>query len=99
MARKAISSSQQSSQTFGPVGVIFKFKTEEEVIVAANNTTYGLACNIFSQSISRAMSVAHSPEAGSPWVKYAKTVHKAIPFSGYKQSGIGHELGEYALDT
>ncbi|KNZ73595.1 Aldehyde dehydrogenase [Termitomyces sp. J132] len=86
-------------EIFGPVGVVFKFKTEEEVIEAANNTTYGLACNVFSQNISRALRVAHSLEAGSAWVNYAKTVDKAVPFGGYKQSGIGRELGEYALDT
>ncbi|KAG6901632.1 hypothetical protein C0995_009800 [Termitomyces sp. Mi166 len=77
-------------EIFGPVGVVAKFKTEEEVIEAANSTTYGLACHIFSQNISRALRVAHSLEAGSAW---------SVPFGGYKQSGIGRELGEYALDT
>lgn len=71
-------------EIFGPVGVVTKFKTEEgvfillctvwpynfvEVIEAANNTTYGLGCHIFSQNISRALRVAHSLEAGSAWVR------------------------------
>ncbi|KAG5717107.1 hypothetical protein E4T56_gene6932 [Termitomyces sp. T112] len=43
--------------------------------------------------------VSHSLEAGSAWVNYAKTVDKAVPFGDHKQSGIGRELGEYALDT
>ncbi|KAG6876991.1 hypothetical protein C0992_011139 [Termitomyces sp. T32_za158] len=85
-------------EIFGPVGVVTKFKTEEEVIEAANNTTYGLGCHIFSQNISRALRVAHSLEAGSAWVNCAQSVDKAVPFGGYKQSGIGRELGEYALD-
>ncbi|KAG6811501.1 hypothetical protein H0H92_007149 [Tricholoma furcatifolium] len=86
-------------EIFGPVGVVIKFKTEEEVIEAANNTTYGLACHIFSENISRALRVAHALEAGSAWVNCAQTTDKAVPFGGYKQSGIGRELGEYALDT
>ncbi|KAG5715104.1 Aldehyde dehydrogenase [Termitomyces sp. T112] len=86
-------------EIFGPVGVVVKFKTEEEVIEAANNTMYGLACHIFSQNISRALRVAHSLEAGSAWVNCAQSTDKAVPFGGFKQSGIGRELGEYALDT
>ncbi|KAG6855556.1 hypothetical protein H0H87_001073 [Tephrocybe sp. NHM501043] len=86
-------------EIFGPVGVVAKFKTEEEVIEAANNTSYGLGCHVFSQNISRALRVAHALEAGSAWVNCAQATDKAVPFGGYKQSGIGRELGEYALDT
>ncbi|KAG5720688.1 Aldehyde dehydrogenase [Termitomyces sp. T112] len=86
-------------EIFGPVGVVIKFKTEEEVIEAGNNTAYGLACHIFSQNISRALRVAHSLEAGTAWVNCSQSADKAVPFGGYKQSGIGRELGEYALDT
>ncbi|KAG6867640.1 hypothetical protein C0993_000192, partial [Termitomyces sp. T159_Od127] len=86
-------------EIFGPVGVVVKFKTEDEVIEAANNTTYGLACHIFSQNISRALRVAHSLEAGNAWVNSPRIADKAVPFGGYKQSGIGRELGEYALET
>ncbi|KAG6877040.1 hypothetical protein C0993_010842 [Termitomyces sp. T159_Od127] len=55
-------------EIFGPVAVVAKFKTEDEVIETANDTTYGLACNVFSQNISRALRVAHSLEAGTAWV-------------------------------
>jgi len=86
-------------EVFGPVAVVIKFKTEEEVIEAGNNTSYGLACHVFSQNISRALRVAHALEAGSAWVNCAQTTEASVPFGGYKQSGIGRELGEYALDT
>ncbi|KNZ77655.1 Aldehyde dehydrogenase [Termitomyces sp. J132] len=76
---------------------------KEEICVvieeATNKPAYGLACNILSQNTSRALIVAHSLEAGSAWVNYAKTVDKAVPFGDHEQSGIGRELGEYALDT
>jgi len=55
-------------EIFGPVATIIKFKTEEEVIEMANNTTYGLACHIFTENISRGIRVAHALEAGSAWV-------------------------------
>ncbi|KAF8057016.1 aldehyde dehydrogenase [Lyophyllum atratum] len=86
-------------EIFGPVAAIIKFTTEEEVIEAANNTTYGLSCNVFSQNISRALRVAHALEAGTAWVNSAQDGSVAVPFGGYKQSGIGRELGEYALEA
>ena len=55
-------------EIFGPVCTIIKFKTEEEAIEMANNTTYGLACHIFTENVSRAIRVAHALEAGTAWV-------------------------------
>lgn len=86
-------------EIFGPVGVLIKFKDEAEVIEMANNTTYGLACHVFSQNINRAIRVAHALEAGSAWVNCAQAPEINMPFGGYKQSGIGRELGEYALSN
>ncbi|GLB39770.1 putative aldehyde dehydrogenase family protein [Lyophyllum shimeji] len=86
-------------EIFGPVAAVIKFKMEEEVIEAANNTTYGLSCMVMSQNISRALRVAHALEAGSAWINSAQEGHPAVPFGGYKQSGIGRELGEYALEA
>ncbi|KAJ6608514.1 aldehyde dehydrogenase [Mycena sp. CBHHK59/15] len=86
-------------EIFGPVAVVLKFKTEEEVIEAANATTYGLSCCIFTENIKRGLRVAHELESGSAFVNSAQLVDPAIPFGGYKQSGIGREHGEYALST
>ncbi|KIJ92760.1 hypothetical protein K443DRAFT_685075 [Laccaria amethystina LaAM-08-1] len=86
-------------EIFGPVAAIIKFKTEDEVIELANDTTYGLASNVFSENGSRAIRVAHAIESGTVWVNCAQMGELSVPFGGYKQSGIGRELGEYALDT
>jgi aldehyde dehydrogenase (NAD+) len=56
-------------EIFGPVAVIVKFKTEEEVIQLANDTVYGLSSNVFTQNINRALRVAHALEAGSTYVR------------------------------
>nr|ALG75774.1 aldehyde dehydrogenase 4 [Tricholoma vaccinum] len=86
-------------EIFGPVAAVGKFKTEEEVIDIANATMYGLGCNIFTENISRGLRVAHQLEAGSAWVNFAQVASCAVPFGGYKQSGIGRELGQNAIDT
>ncbi|KAJ7058876.1 aldehyde dehydrogenase [Mycena amicta] len=86
-------------EIFGPVVAIMKFKTEEEVIEKANETVYGLACYVYSDNVKRALRVAHALEAGSAFVNTAQATDPAIPFGGYKQSGIGREHGEYALAT
>ncbi|KAF8558174.1 aldehyde dehydrogenase [Imleria badia] len=86
-------------EIFGPVACILKFKTEEEVIEQANNTTYGLAASVFTKDIERGFRVAHALEAGNMWINCSNQAEIQMPFGGYKQSGIGRELGEYALDN
>ncbi|KDQ51391.1 hypothetical protein JAAARDRAFT_534135 [Jaapia argillacea MUCL 33604] len=84
-------------EIFGPVGVVIKFEDEEDVIKQANDTMYGLAAAVFSQDINRALRTAHKLKAGTAWVNCANTLNPQVPFGGFKQSGIGRELGEYAL--
>ncbi|KAJ7266416.1 aldehyde dehydrogenase [Mycena haematopus] len=86
-------------EIFGPVAAIMTFKTEEEVIEAANATEYGLSACVFSENIGRAIRVAHAFESGSTFVNSAQLTECSIPFGGYKASGIGREHGEYALAT
>ncbi|KXN86252.1 Aldehyde dehydrogenase [Leucoagaricus sp. SymC.cos] len=86
-------------EIFGPVCSVVKFKTEEEVTEWANNTTYGLAANVLTQNSARAIRMAHNLEAGSIFVNSAQNGEVNVPFGGYKQSGIGRENGQYALDT
>ncbi|KAG5220764.1 aldehyde dehydrogenase (NAD(P)(+)) ald [Salix suchowensis] len=84
-------------EIFGPVGVVIKFKDEDDVVRLANDTVYGLAAIVFSQDINRALETAHRLKAGTVWVNCANQLHANVPFGGFKQSGIGRELGEYAL--
>ncbi|KAJ7478692.1 aldehyde dehydrogenase [Mycena galericulata] len=84
-------------EIFGPVGVVIKFTDEEDVIRQANDTVYGLAAAVFSQNINRALETAHKLQAGTAWVNCVNQLHANVPFGGFKQSGIGRELGEYAL--
>lgn len=68
-----------------------------DVLRQANDTLYGLASAVFSQNINRALNIAHKLNAGTAWVNCINTLDPQVPFGGYKQSGIGRELGEYAL--
>ncbi|EKM54309.1 uncharacterized protein PHACADRAFT_258089 [Phanerochaete carnosa HHB-10118-sp] len=86
-------------EIFGPVGVVIKFKTEEEAIEAANDTDYGLASFVFTENLSRAIRVSNAVEAGNCFVNQAALLCPQVPFGGYKQSGHGKEMGEYALEN
>ncbi|GAA5980699.1 hypothetical protein JCM5350_006356 [Sporobolomyces pararoseus] len=84
-------------EIFGPVIVVCKFKDEDDVIAQANDSMYGLACAVFSQNITRALRTASRLQAGTAWINNYNMLHSQAPFGGFKQSGIGRELGEYAL--
>ncbi|KIM71780.1 hypothetical protein PILCRDRAFT_749361 [Piloderma croceum F 1598] len=86
-------------EIFGPVGVVIKFDDDEDVIRQANDTTYGLASAIFSQDLNRAINTANRLHAGTVWINSINTADFRVPFGGYKQSGIGRESGEYALNN
>ncbi|TRM59449.1 aldehyde dehydrogenase domain-containing protein [Schizophyllum amplum] len=86
-------------EIFGPVGVVIKFTDEEDVIRQANDTVYGLAAAVFTQDINRALETAHKLQAGTAWINCVNQLHAQVPFGGFKQSGIGRELGEYALEN
>lgn len=85
-------------EIFGPVQVILKYKTLEEVIERANNTEYGLASGIVTKDINKALTYAQAVRAGSVWVNCYDAVMAQTPFGGYKQSGHGRELGEDGLE-
>jgi aldehyde dehydrogenase (NAD+) len=86
-------------EIFGPVVSIAKFSTDEEAIAKANDTSYGLAAALFTEKVSRAHKVARKLQAGMVWINSSGDSHFGIPFGGYKSSGIGRELGQYALDA
>lgn len=84
-------------EVFGPFCVIVPFKTEEEAVGMANDTTYGLGAAVFSQSLELSHRVAARIEAGTVWINSSQDSDFRVPFGGYKQSGIGRELGEDGL--
>ena len=86
-------------EIFGPVVSIAKFRTEEEVIDLANDTTYGLAAGLFTKDYERAVRVTIALKAGTTWVNMFNFVHWSMPFGGYKESGIGRECGDAALEN
>lgn len=84
-------------EIFGPVMSILKFHHLDEVIERANKTTYGLAAAVWTRDISKAHAIANSVKAGTVWVNCFDVFDAAAPFGGFKQSGIGREMGEYGL--
>lgn len=85
-------------EIFGPVLSVGRFKTEQEAIVLANDTNYGLGAGLHSADASQCMRVSSALEAGTVWVNQYNTLGNNVPFGGKKQSGIGRELGSYALE-
>ncbi|PKY04590.1 aldehyde dehydrogenase [Aspergillus campestris IBT 28561] len=86
-------------EVFGPFVVIESFSSQEDAIKKANDTEYGLGAAVFTENITKAHKVAAAIEAGMVWINSSQDSHYAIPFGGYKQSGVGRELGEYALSA
>jgi len=85
-------------EIFGPVLAVGKFKTEEEAIALANDTSYGLGAGLHSNDASQCMRVSSALEAGTVWVNQYNVLSNNVPFGGKRQSGIGRELGSYALE-
>ncbi|KAL7799761.1 aldehyde dehydrogenase domain-containing protein [Trichoderma ceciliae] len=84
-------------EIFGPVAAIAKFKDEEEVINMGNDSNYGLAAAVHTSDLNTAIRVSNAIQAGTVWVNCYNLLHHQMPFGGYKESGIGRELGEAAL--
>ncbi|KAA8566053.1 hypothetical protein MFRU_039g00020 [Monilinia fructicola] len=86
-------------EIFGPVCSIAKFSTEEDIIKIGNSSNYGLASAVHTQNLNTALRVSNSLKAGTVWVNCYNMLHHQVPFGGYKESGVGRELGEAALDN
>ncbi len=85
-------------EIFGPVLVVNKFHSDDEAIVLANDSEYGLAAGVWSSDIERAKRVAVKLEAGTVWINEWHLLNERAPFGGYKQSGIGREFGRIGLE-
>ncbi len=86
-------------EIFGPVVCIKPFKTEKEAIALANNSRFGLAAAVMSKDLARCDRVAKAFRAGIVWVNCSQPTFVEAPWGGYKQSGIGRELGTWGLNN
>lgn len=86
-------------EIFGPVMSILKFKSLDEVIARANRTDYGLAAAVWTKDAARAHYITSKLRAGTVWINSYDVFDAAVAFGGFKQSGIGRELGPYALNN
>ena len=86
-------------EIFGPVVAVMPFDDEDDAVRLANDTEYGLSGSIFTRDVGRALRVARAVEAGNLSVNSHSSVRYWTPFGGYKQSGLGRELGPDAPDA
>ncbi|QOR83674.1 aldehyde dehydrogenase family protein [Geobacillus stearothermophilus] len=85
-------------EIFGPVAAVIPFEDEEEAASIANDTMYGLAAAVWTNDIKRALRLARRVKSGTVWINTYQVLSPTVPFGGYKQSGLGRELGMQALE-
>ncbi|RVN99089.1 aldehyde dehydrogenase family protein, partial [Sinorhizobium meliloti] len=95
----ALDSDAWLEEIFGPVVCIRPFQTEEEAIRLANGSRFGLAAAVMSADDERCERVATAFRAGIVWINCSQPTFTEAPWGGYKQSGIGRELGRWGLDN
>jgi acyl-CoA reductase-like NAD-dependent aldehyde dehydrogenase len=86
-------------EIFGPVMTVLPFRGIDEAVRLANDTEYGLAAAIWTSDITTALTTARRVRAGVVWVNDSQPAPSETMWGGYKQSGVGRELGPYALDA
>jgi len=86
-------------EIFGPVIAAMPYDDLDDVIDRANDTHYGLAAGVWTRDVAKAHYIANNLKAGTVWVNCYNVFDAASPFGGYKQSGLGREMGSYALDN
>ncbi len=89
----------QQEEIFGPVLTAMPYDDLDQVAAWANDTPYGLGASIWSNNLSKVHRLIPKIKAGSVWVNCHSMLNPAMPFGGYKQSGIGRDLGKAALDS
>ncbi|WP_236984540.1 MULTISPECIES: aldehyde dehydrogenase family protein [Mycobacterium] len=85
-------------EIFGPVLCVLRYTDEDDAIRQANDSQYGLSAGVWSTDYERAVEIAGRLRAGTIWINNWHQIDPALPFGGYKQSGLGRELGEQSLD-
>jgi len=84
-------------EIFGPVACVLPFDEPEEAIAIANDSTYGLACGVWTNDLKRAHRMAAGIDAGAVWINTYRRMHWAVPFGGFKDSGYGRDSGMESL--
>ncbi|MBY5447108.1 aldehyde dehydrogenase family protein [Rhizobium leguminosarum] len=99
LADVPLDSDAWKEEIFGPVVCVRSFKTEEEAVELANDSRFGLAAAVMSKDNARAERVAAAFRAGIVWINCSQPTFTEAPWGGYKESGIGRELGRWGLDN
>jgi aldehyde dehydrogenase (NAD+) len=86
-------------EVFGPVLAVQSFEDEEEAVALANDVSFGLAAAVWTSDVARAHRVASRLQAGTVWINTYGELNDAVSFGGYKQSGLGRELGPHAVEA
>lgn len=86
-------------EIFGPVLSVIKFSDLDEALALANDTDYGLSAGVWTTDLVKAQAIARDLKAGSVWINDWHMLRTDTPFGGYKQSGVGREMGKYSLDS
>jgi phenylacetaldehyde dehydrogenase len=86
-------------EIFGPVVVAQRFEDLDDVVKQANDTRYGLAAGIWTKDLSAMHKLAARLKAGTVWGNCHTLIDPALPFGGYKESGIGREQGRYGVES
>jgi acyl-CoA reductase-like NAD-dependent aldehyde dehydrogenase len=85
-------------EIFGPVMSVIPFRSVDDVIAMANDNDYGLAAAVWTNDVKKAMRTAQALRAGIVWINDTQPAPTEMPWGGYKQSGVGRELGKQGLD-
>ena len=89
----------EAEEIFGPVVTVSPFKSTDDLVPTANNSSYGLAAGIWTSDVSKAHRVAKQLRSGTVWINCYNVFDAALPFGGYKESGWGREMGHEVLEN